>query len=118
MEAAPECGFAPLRDKRARKVGKNLALICSDAILAFASFRAAAQQKTPAAQRALSFGPVRFLGDVSYSFYLVHLAVLVFVTSWLLPATGSGPICILAALAAMLLVAAAFRHTIELPVRY
>ena len=59
--------------------------------------------------------PIRFLGDISYSFYLVHLPVLVFVTSWVFPATHSGAICLLAAAIATLLVAAAFRQFIEVP---
>jgi peptidoglycan/LPS O-acetylase OafA/YrhL len=70
---------------------------------------------SPAAKRGLSLAPMRFLGEVSYSFYLVHLPVLVFVTSWLLPATHSGPVCILLALVATLLVATAFRYGIEIP---
>ena len=33
--------------------------------------------------------PVWFLGEVSYSFYLTHLPILLAVTSWLYPRTGS-----------------------------
>jgi peptidoglycan/LPS O-acetylase OafA/YrhL len=74
-----------------------------------------AVMSSPLAKRLLSLPPIRFLGDISYSFYLVHLPVLVFVTSWVFPATHSGAICLLAGAIATLLVAAAFREFIEVP---
>ena len=69
---------------------------------------------SPTARRILTVGPVRILGDISYSFYLLHLPILIFVTSWLLPIASSAS-CLATALAATCVTAFAFRQLIELP---
>jgi peptidoglycan/LPS O-acetylase OafA/YrhL len=66
---------------------------------------------TPAVQRCLSTGALRFLGDVSYSFYLVHAPILL-VTLSLLP---SGPGAFIAALLVSWVVAWVIFHIVEMP---
>jgi len=65
---------------------------------------------------AIASGPIAlFLGNSSYSFYLVHLPVLVFLTSWFLPITHSLLGCWVSGLCASLLISAAIRALVELP---
>jgi peptidoglycan/LPS O-acetylase OafA/YrhL len=67
------------------------------------------------AKTVLTTTPVRFLGDISYSFYLLHLPILIFVTSWLYPLVHSGTTCLLASLGSTIAVAVVFRYCVELP---
>jgi peptidoglycan/LPS O-acetylase OafA/YrhL len=55
------------------------------------------------------------LGDLSYALYLLHLPVLVVVTSRLYPATGSLAVCVLAALAVTLAASWVMYRGLELP---
>ena len=64
---------------------------------------------------ALSNRPVGFLGRVSYSFYLVHLPVLMLTTSWLYPAVPSVVGCAAIALVASLLLSWAIYTLVEKP---
>ncbi len=59
--------------------------------------------------------PVEFLGDISYSFYLIHLPILLAVTSVLNPRIGSPLLCIAICLACSLVVAYAIYSWIEIP---
>jgi len=59
--------------------------------------------------------PVHFLGRVSYSFYLVHLPILLLVYALLLPAVKSMAVCALVSLLCSLLVAEAMYRVIESP---
>jgi peptidoglycan/LPS O-acetylase OafA/YrhL len=70
---------------------------------------------SPAVKRALTIPPVAFLGDISYSLYLVHLPILAFVASWVFPATGSRTFAFIASCAATFVIATLFRKFIEVP---
>lgn len=61
--------------------------------------------------------PVGFLGDVSYSFYLTHLPILLTVTSLLYPRSGSLLLCFAVALACSLTVSYAIYKLVEIPVQ-
>ena len=67
------------------------------------------------ASKLLLVGPVQWLGHISYSFYLVHLPAIVFVTSWVFPRTQSTAFCVLASLITAIGIATALRRWIELP---
>lgn len=69
---------------------------------------------TPA-RRIASARPVTFMGAVSYSFYLLHLPILIAVASALLPFTRSLLVCGSVALALSLLAAWLSYRCIELP---
>lgn len=71
----------------------------------------------PLCEQIASSRVARFLGDVSYSFYLVHLSVLIFLSSWLLPATHSMLACWISSLCAALIVSKAMRSQVELPMQ-
>lgn len=58
---------------------------------------------------------VQFLGAISYSFYLVHLPLLIALVSWVRAGGGSIWLAVLAALVASLLLAYAGYRWIELP---
>src|SRR5262249_10598336 len=70
---------------------------------------------SPVAHRLMTTPPIRFLGDVCYSLYLVHLPLTFFVISWFYPASGSPLLCAIITWSASLLIAAGFRRWIELP---
>jgi peptidoglycan/LPS O-acetylase OafA/YrhL len=69
----------------------------------------------PGWQRALSSRPIALLGRVSYSFYLIHLPVLIVLTSWLHRAGVPAALCALAALVASLALAWLLLHAVEQP---
>jgi len=71
----------------------------------------------PACNRVASSGIARFLGDVSYSFYLVHLPVLIFISSWLLPTTHSMLVCWISSLCAALILSKVMHSQVELPLQ-
>ena len=62
-----------------------------------------------------STAPVQFLGKVSYSFYLIHLPVLLAACSFFQPILHSRPACLALALAASLAVAKVLYETVERP---
>jgi len=66
-------------------------------------------------KRVTTFRPIDFLGDISYSFYLIHFPVLVTVGSILYPRTHSASLCILVSLAASLIFAYVSYRLIEIP---
>lgn len=59
--------------------------------------------------------PIEFLGDVSYSFYLTQVPVMVTVSSWLYPRTGSILLCAAVSLALSLALSWAVYRTVEVP---
>lgn len=59
--------------------------------------------------------PVLFLGNVSYSFYLTHLPILLTVTSCLYPRTSSVWICVATSLACSLSLSYAIYKLVEIP---
>jgi peptidoglycan/LPS O-acetylase OafA/YrhL len=59
--------------------------------------------------------PAQFLGDISYSFYLIHLPILLAITSALYPLTGSALFSIAVSLACSLPVAWAIYVMVEIP---
>lgn len=59
--------------------------------------------------------PIRFLGDISYSFYLIHLPILLASTSVLYPLTGSVLLAIAASLGISLPAAWAIYVMVEIP---
>ena len=65
--------------------------------------------------RVATVGPSRFLGVVSYSFYLLHLPILLAVADWLYPATHSLLLCGAVALALMLAVSRLVWAQVEIP---
>ena len=69
----------------------------------------------PPLNRFASSPPVHFLGAVSYSFYLLHLPILLATTSLLYPLSHSLPLCAAVALALGLLVSKLSYEVIELP---
>lgn len=71
----------------------------------------------PTCNRIASSKVAVFLGEISYSFYLVHLPVLIFLTSWLLPATHSLLVCWTSSLCASLLLSRAMRGQLEVPLQ-
>jgi peptidoglycan/LPS O-acetylase OafA/YrhL len=80
-----------------------------------AAMMIASVMSSPLAQRVMTTPPIRFLGDVCYSLYLVHLPLTFFIISWVYPATESPLLCAIMIWSASLLVAAVFRQWIELP---
>lgn len=59
--------------------------------------------------------PVHFLGDVSYSFYLTQLPVIIAVSCWLYPRTGSTLLCAAVSLPCSLALSWAVYRLVELP---
>jgi peptidoglycan/LPS O-acetylase OafA/YrhL len=59
--------------------------------------------------------PILFLGDISYSFYLIHLPILLTITSFLYPLTGSVLFSAVVSLACSLLAAWIIFVTVEIP---
>jgi peptidoglycan/LPS O-acetylase OafA/YrhL len=59
--------------------------------------------------------PIAFLGDVSYSFYLTQVPIMVTVTSWLYPLTGSILLCSAVSLACCLALSYAVYRVVEVP---
>jgi len=55
------------------------------------------------------------LGKISYSFYLVHLPIMICLASWLLPSTHSLLVCWVSSLCASVLVSAVIWYLVELP---
>jgi peptidoglycan/LPS O-acetylase OafA/YrhL len=69
----------------------------------------------PAFKAAASSRVALVLGDVSYSFYLLHLPIMIFVASWLLGSTHSLVACWALSLCGALLISAASNHLLERP---
>jgi peptidoglycan/LPS O-acetylase OafA/YrhL len=70
---------------------------------------------SPTAHRILTAQPIRFLGDISYSLYLVHIPITLFVVSWMFPALASPVLCAGITWSASILIAFGFRRWVELP---
>ncbi|MDR3742045.1 MAG: acyltransferase [Terracidiphilus sp.] len=65
--------------------------------------------------RIAACGPVHFLGAVSYSFYLLHLPILLATTSCLYPLFHSLLLCVVSALALALISSKLIYEVVELP---
>jgi len=59
--------------------------------------------------------PIEFLGDVSYSFYLTQVPVMITVSSWLYPVTGSILLCAAVSLVCCLALSWAVYRLVEVP---
>jgi peptidoglycan/LPS O-acetylase OafA/YrhL len=70
---------------------------------------------SPFLRRLLTTRPVQFLGEVSYSLYLVHMPITLFTISWVFPPTRSALLCASISLIGSLAIATAFRRWIEIP---
>jgi len=67
------------------------------------------------ASRLLTFSPINFMGEISYSFYLIHLPVMILVSSFVYPPTKSVILCWLLSLMLSILTAYLLRVVIEIP---
>jgi len=71
--------------------------------------------RSAAARAFLSSPPVKFLGDISYSFYLMHYPILMLVTSIIYPLSGSLLASWLAGFAASIVISTLTYRYVEIP---
>ena len=71
----------------------------------------------PVCSAITSSRPALLLGHFSYSFYLIHLPVMIILTSWLIRPTHSLLACWGSSICASMLISAAIYHLVELPLQ-